>query len=130
MKLIKEDKITILRTLAEKLNTITGKKVILREYDNTLGEDITSIEAVYRLVEGTLNKTRARLSFDRIDENIARNNVSLKGEIDFNEYSYLVSKFSEIGFSKTSPIEIGGNIYDNYMSKDEAYTITIPKSKA
>ncbi len=130
MKLIKENKITILKTLAEKLYTITGKKISLRENDDVLGEDITSIEAVYRLVENTLRNFNARLSIDKIDENLTRNNVSLRGEIDFNEYSHLVKKFSDNGFSKSNPIEIGGNTYDNYISRDDAFTITIPKSKA
>ena len=130
MKLIKENKIVILKTLAEKLSNITGKKIALRENSNVLGEDITSIEAVYRLVDNTLRNSSTRLSLDRIDENLARNNVSLKGEIDFNEYSHLVNKFSENGFSKSCPIEIGGNTYDNYISRDDAFTITIPKSKA
>lgn len=130
MKLIKENKLTILRTLAEKLHEITGKKITLREYNNVLGENITSIEAVYRLVESTLKNSGSRLSLDRIDENLARNNVSLKGEIDFNEYTYLVNKFSEGGFRKSCPMENGGKIYDNYISNDEVFTITIPKSKA
>ena len=130
MKLIKENKFTILRTLAEKLHEITGKKITLREYNNVLGENITSIEAVYRLVESTLKNSGSRLSLDRIDENLARNNVSLKGEIDFNEYTYLVNKFSEGGFRKSCPMEKGGKIYDNYISNDEVFTITIPKSKA
>lgn len=126
--LIIENKKEILNVLLEKLESITNKKIKLCEVD-IWDEDITTIEGIYKLVETTLKNSNTRLSIDKNVKNMTNNNVILKGEIDFNQYKYFVNKFSEIGFGKLSPIEINGKIYDNYISKNNKFTITIPKSK-